>query len=510
MSRGGFALALAILLLLGLFTYRDMERTATAARDVDRTYMVLHKLDQVFSALKDAEAGQRGFVITGKEEFLKPYERSAGEIEQRLADLQELAGDTPQRQARIAEINRLVTRKLAQLRETVEIRKKKGYAAAKLMVVSGIGEELMDRIRITAEAARQEETDLLKDKAEARKAAVHRLRGAILGGGAASFALLLTAFMFLKNEIAARIRVEEELRKHQEGLEHLVAERTHDLAVTNSRLRRENAMRERAEADLKKSLEEVARSNRDLDLFASIASHDLRAPLNTITGFLDLLLRKYHGKLDDRARKYISFAVNGAERMNILLHDLYVYSQAGAEAKAFTTVDMEEVRQAAVRNLTHTIDENRAVVTSEVLPRVEGDEIQLVQLFQNLIGNAIKFRKEDTPPRIRISVSEEQEAHAWVVGVHDNGIGIDRASYERIFRAFERLHRAEQYPGTGLGLALCKKIVDRHGGRLWVESKPGAGSSFYFTLSKAAQAAEGDCRLHEVCAVPGTMDVQQG
>ncbi len=491
MANGGLALALIILLVLALFTWRDMENAAIAARDVDRTYMALHKLDQIFSDLKDAEAGQRGYVITGKEEFLKPYQRSVGEIEQRLADMRELTGNGSQRE-RINEISDLVADKLAQLKDTVEIRKTKGYDAAKQVVVSGIGEELMGRIRAAADAARIEETTFLNNKAEARRAAVRRLRGALIVGGIASFVLLLTAFIVLRNEIAARVLVEEELRKHQEGLEHLVAERTRDLAVTNSRLIHENAMREQAEVQLKKSLEEVAHSNRELDLFASIASHDLRAPLRTITGFLEMLAQKYRGKLDDKARGYIAFAVSGAERMNTLLHDLYVYSRIGTEAKQFAPVNLDAVLTAASNNLKRIIDENRAVIRSEALPRIEGDEMQLIQLFQNLVGNAIKFRKKEAAPTIRISVSGQQGMREWTVGIHDNGIGIDQAYYERIFRIFERLHRAEEYPGTGLGLALCKKIVDRHGGRMWVESKPGQGSSFYFTLPKS-EAAGGDC-----------------
>jgi signal transduction histidine kinase len=507
LSTGGLALALFILLVLAFLIQRDMDNAAGAARDVDRSYMVLHKLDRVFSDLKDVEAGQRGYVITGNEEYLQPLLRSDAEIERLFEDLRAGAGNDPQEQARLAEIRGLAAKKLAQIKETIDVRRTKGYRAAKQMVESGTGEELMDRIRAQVAAARSSEDMLLKDKSDARRIAVRRLRGAIAGGGTASFVLLLTAFIFLRNEIAARMAVEEELRKHRDGLEHLVVERTRDLAVTNSRLILENVKRKRAETELKKSLEDVARSNRELDLFASIASHDLRSPLRSIAGFLNVLARQYGATLDDRAREYIAFAVSGAERMNVLLHDLYVYSRIGIEAKQFSVVNLGAALNAAIDNLRQVIEENGAVITSDALPLVEADDTQLVQLFQNLVGNAIKFRKKDVAPVVRVSLAAEPGTGAWIVGVHDNGIGIAGHHCERIFRIFERLHRAEEYPGTGLGLALCKKIVDRHGGRIGVESRPGEGSSFYFTIPKITTAAGGNdpgcCSLRS-CADGGT------
>jgi light-regulated signal transduction histidine kinase (bacteriophytochrome) len=348
----------------------------------------------------------------------------------------------------------------------------------------------MDDVRTQIAGAHEEEIGLLHERSVARRLAAQRLVAAILAGGLLSLALLLTAFIFLRIEIMRRVRVEEELRIHQEDLEILVAERTRELASANCQLKEEIAMRERAEEELRKTMEELARSNRELDQFASIAAHDLQSPLRSVAGFLELLARRYEGKLDEKADGYIARALNGTKRMSALIHDLYAYARAGTQGKAPAPVDLDAMLRGAIDNLRENINENGAVLTWDELPRVEGDDTQLVQLFQNLIANAIKFRKKDTPPSIRVSA--EQRRDEWVFGVHDNGIGIEPRFYERVFVMFQRLHSYDAYPGTGLGLALCKRIVERHGGRIWIESRPAEGSSFYFTIP--VRRAEADAR----------------
>ncbi len=233
-------------------------------------------------------------------------------------------------------------------------------------------------------------------------------------------------------------------------------------------------------AELKKTMDELARSNKDLEQFAYAVSHDLQEPLRTVGSYVDLLAEKYKGKLDEKADKYISYTIDGANRMSTLINDLLAYSRVGTRGKQFAPVEMSSVFKKAAGNLNKAIDEGHAVVTSDQLPQVFGDESQLVQLLQNLIGNAIKFRKKDVQSRIHISA--ERKGDQWVFGVHDNGIGIEPGFQERIFTVFQRLHTREEYPGTGIGLAICRRIVERHEGRIWVESKPGEGSTFYFTL----------------------------
>ena len=237
--------------------------------------------------------------------------------------------------------------------------------------------------------------------------------------------------------------------------------------------------RKKAEEILNLKLEELARSNEELEQFAYVSSHDLQEPLRMITSYLQLLQRRYQGKIDDKADKYIYFAVDGASRMQNLINDLLEFSRVTTRAREPEPTDSEFVLNQVLSNLEIYIKENKATVSHDSLPEVMADSTQLVQVFQNLIANGIKFHSEEAP---KIHISAEKKASEWVFSVQDNGIGIDPQYSEKIFEVFKRLHEKEEYPGTGIGLAICKKIVERHGGRIWVESELGKGSTFYFTL----------------------------
>jgi light-regulated signal transduction histidine kinase (bacteriophytochrome) len=256
-------------------------------------------------------------------------------------------------------------------------------------------------------------------------------------------------------------------------------------AIANAQLFSE---RKRAEEALREKTEELARSNRDLEQFAYVASHDLQEPLRMVTSYVQLLAKRYRGKLDSDANEFVSFAVDGALRMWKLINDLLTYSRVGARGKELEPNDCETVLDQSLNNLKVAIEENGAVVTHDPLPTVMADNPQLVQLFQNLIGNAIKFRGNELP---RVHVSASRNGSAWIFSVCDNGIGIAPEYAKRIFIIFQRLHSREKYPGTGIGLSICQKIVERHGGRIWVESEVGKGAAFYFTLpaSKGEQAS---------------------
>ena len=248
------------------------------------------------------------------------------------------------------------------------------------------------------------------------------------------------------------------------------------VAIYNRRLVLE---REETAKELTRYAAELERSNQELRDFAYVASHDLQEPLRMVASYVQLLQRRYQGQLDERADLYIHYAVDGATRMRTLINDLLAYSRVGTQAKQFTTVDCNVILQQALKNLSITIEENEAVVTCDELPVVRGDDSQLMLLFQNLIGNALKFKAEERP-EVKINVVEQNGD--WLFSVQDNGIGINEAAAERIFVIFQRLHHKREYPGTGLGLAICKKIVERHSGRIWVESSAGAGAIFYFTI----------------------------
>lgn len=285
-----------------------------------------------------------------------------------------------------------------------------------------------------------------------------------IGALAASFngmaADLKESYEELTDEIATRRKAEEEVREHRDKLEEKVRERT---------------------AELEEAMEDLSRSNAELEQFAYVASHDLQEPLRMVASYTELIKQKYRGRMGDEADEFIDYAVDGAVRMQQLINDLLTYSRVGSHGTAFEPVDMNEVYRKTVLNLKASIDEKNAIVTRGDLPVIQADAAQMTQLLQNLIANAIKFNKETLP---RVEVTGTRKENDWLFAVEDNGIGVEPRYAERIFRIFHRLHGHGKYKGTGIGLALCQRIVERHGGRIWVESDPARrqGSTFYFTI----------------------------
>jgi len=294
-----------------------------------------------------------------------------------------------------------------------------------------------------------------------------------------------------------KARLYEETKRAQTALE----KKAEELARSNidlQRLAQENKLAkeklQKANSVLTVQAAELVRSNTELEQFAYVASHDLQEPLRMVASYVQLLARRYKGKLDTEADEFIGFAVDGSKRMQELINALLAYSRIGTKGKEFEPTDCEAVFATTLKNLQIAIDDGQASITHDPLPTVIGDATQLGQLFQNLIGNAIKFRGNQRP---NVQVSAERNGKEWLFAFRDDGIGIDPEYSERVFVIFQRLHSKEEYPGTGIGLALCKKIVQRHGGRIWVESVPGKGSTFRFTIptsnhGKGNEAAKGD------------------
>jgi signal transduction histidine kinase len=276
-----------------------------------------------------------------------------------------------------------------------------------------------------------------------------------------------------------RRKAEEEVKKYQEHLEEMVKERTAQLRTTNERLQQEIADRKETEEELKKISDELARSNADLQHFAYAVSHDLQEPLRVIEGFIKLLEKRYQNKLDAKAKEFIGYTIEGVQRMRALISDLLEYSRVGTSGIDIKLTDFSEAVERAVFNLKTAVEETGAMIIYDPLPTVGADAIQMSRLFQNLIGNALKFRGKEAP---NIRISAERNENGWIFSVQDNGMGIDRPDLERIFAVFQRLHTREEYPGTGIGLAICKRIVERHGGKIWVRSEKGKGSTFCFTI----------------------------
>ena len=285
----------------------------------------------------------------------------------------------------------------------------------------------------------------------------------------------LTGYSRITRDLTDRRRDEEQLRRLNVELEAKVNERTRELALRNQELIR--------------SIKELKRSNEELEQFAYVASHDLQEPLRMVANYTQLLARHYQGQLDEEADEFIGYAVEGAKRMQVLINDLLFFSRVGTRAKVFEPVDLDEVLESTLHDLEMAIEESGARVTCDDLPVVLGDKSQIGQLLLNIIGNAIKFRGA-VPPVVHVSAQRSDEG--WQIAVTDNGIGIAPEHQQRIFVIFQRLHARTEYEGTGIGLAVCKRIVERHGGRITVDSAPGEGSRFSFTL----QSAEAEIATH--------------
>lgn len=252
------------------------------------------------------------------------------------------------------------------------------------------------------------------------------------------------------------------------------------MAVVRSALRsrlRQYLVRDQFQ-ERERLLGDLEQSNRELQGFAHVVSHDLQEPLRMVSSYLQLLEKKYRGRLDEKADTYINFAVDGARRMQSLIEGLLNYSRIGSAE--FDWVDTNQTFADAVANLATAIRESHGEVRCGVLPSVWGDATQMLQLFQNLIANGVKYRKPGVPPRIVVSAAQGQ--NEWVFSVRDNGIGMKKEDHETVFQMFRRLHTKDEYSGTGIGLASCKKIVEQHQGRIWVESSPGEGTTIFFTI----------------------------
>jgi signal transduction histidine kinase len=458
----GLATAFAILLLVAALSYTSFVRNIEDRRWVAHTHLVLEKLDSLQIQLIDAETGQRGYIISGEASYLEPYNNGLGQIHQSFKELRDLTADNAAQQRSLDHLEPLIASKLAELQDRIDTRRKEGLAAAVAAVGEGSGKQLMDQIRVLVAAMKREEDRLLLQRSSELETSSLGTRVIIVIGEALGFLFLAAAGFVIQQEMRRRASAEQEVRALNKDLERRVAERTAELA-------------ERAQ--------DLERSNMELQQFAYVASHDLQEPLRTIASFTQLLAKRYHDKLDDKAREFINFAVDGSKRMQTLINDLLAYSRVGTQGKPFAPTRCDAVLDRILKNLKTGIESSGAVITHDPLPIVMGDEVQLAQLFQNLLTNAMKFRGANVP---RIHISAAPDGAKWKIMVRDNGIGISPEHHDRIFVIFQRLHTKTQFPGTGIGLAISKKVAERHGGRIWIEPSPGGGSTFCFTIADGA------------------------
>jgi signal transduction histidine kinase len=457
----GVATAFAMMVFIGVLAYRTILRGREDIRWVTHTHLVLEELDALRSNLIDAETGQRGFILTGDPPYLDPYTDALGHVQQSMKSVRELTSDNPVQQSNVDRLEPIVAAKLAELKALIEIRKRTTLDTAAQGVREGSGKLYMDRIRTVIADMTEEEHRLLADRMREANASSARAAAVIVIGNALALFFLSVAGIVIFQEMGQRSRAEQEVRSLNTDLERRVAERT---------------------AELVERAQDLARSNSELQQFVYVASHDLQEPLRMVASFTQLLAKRYESKLDGDAREFIGYAVDGAKRMQTLISDLLAYSRVGTQGKPFESTRCDAVLDRVLKSLQLAIEDAGAVIARDPLPAVLGDPVQLTQLFQNLLTNAIKFHGKK-PPRVQISV--ERDGASWKISVRDNGIGISSEHADRIFVIFQRLHTKAEYPGTGIGLAICKKIVERHGGRIWAEPSPGGGSTFCFTIPVA-------------------------
>ncbi len=445
-----------------------------------------------YNALVNEETGVRGYAITRQQDFLQPYNLGSSDAPADERMLRNLAAPYPVLRA---ELKIMLDR--ADLWHNQ-------FAVPSIAAIKGGGQ-----VSVAQEQTGKTEFNAFRSavktfKAEASEeqtAALKRLHGAIR---VTIIEAILVGLLIIATAIAAWIgltlwirRPLESLRKEAQTV--AAGDLKHEVVMSGSREIRELAadvegMRRQLIATLDEAsfkASELQRSNRELEQFAYVASHDLQEPLRKVASFCQMLESRYADQLDERARQYIAFAVDGAKRMQGLINDLLAFSRVGQPGAAFRPVDLNEAAGQAVSEIEAAIEDSDATITVDHLPTVTGDRTLLIQLFVNLMGNSIKFRRVDAPPVIRITA--ERKDDLWEFSCQDNGIGIEPAYRERVFVIFQRLHPRDAYPGTGIGLALCRKIVDFHGGTIWVDEHAQAtpGATIRWTLPAAAKPQGG-------------------
>jgi signal transduction histidine kinase len=477
-------------LLLAVFAYQTTSRYVDSVEGMLRTDLLVRTLDELFFAVQDAETGQRGYLLTGEPLYLAPFEKAKQRIGGKLVELKAMAQSNPVQRKGVEDLASTVALKMSELEETIRLKRESSLAAALAEVHTNRGQGYMDRIRSLVSQLRQQQTQALAWRVESTRRSQRQLELVLAIGVGTAFLLLFLSYRFLVLYSRERDQVELTIRNLNSALEARVKERTAELETQTKELEKRSA--------------ELARSNADLVQFAYVASHDLQEPLRMVGSYVGLLARRYRGRLDENADQYMQFAIDGANRMQALIQDLLAYSQAGTQALKKAPVPFSRVLEVVTNNLSIAIKESSATIRANSLPVVLGDESKLVLVLQNLVANAIKFHKPGMAPEI--NVTAHRRSDEWVLEVSDNGIGFDPKYSERIFQVFQRLHGVGKYPGNGIGLAISRRIVEHHGGRLWAESEPGKGATFFFTLPVATDRAalESDWRAQteRSCAEP--------
>jgi len=565
-----FGSAILALLVVGAMSFRGIAVSTESDRWVRHTHEVLEHLQSSLSAMQDVESSDRGFVITGNEQFLKSYGASIIRSQQEEIIIRNLTEDNPEQQQQISNLHRLADQKIRYAETVIGLRRAKGLEAASYSMRTSEGQRLMDEYQNVIRKMQDEELRLLVLRDADAKRRLGQTKAVLILGSVLGLLIATAAGWSVQRDSSGRILAEEALREgeerfrtlannisqlawmadekgyifwynqrwfdytgttleemagwgwqkvhHPDHVQQVVAKiskcfQSGDVWEDTFPLRGRDGNycwflsqavpirdpegkvfrwfgtntditeRKQSEEHLVKTVGELKRSNDELQQFAYVASHDLQEPLRMVASYTQLLAQRYKGRLDSDADEFIDYAVDGANRMQGLIQDLLAYSRAGTNGKALREISSEKALKVALTNLQATIEESGAVVTHDLLPSITTDETQLAQVFQNLVGNAIKYRSAKVP-KVHVTATKNG-GKEWIFSVRDNGMGIDPQYFERIFILFQRLHGRKDFKGTGIGLAISKKIVERGGGRIWVESQAEKGSTFYFALPES-------------------------
>ncbi|MFC8224880.1 ATP-binding protein [Streptomyces sp. NPDC057287] len=478
----------------GLVLSRISDRTTDL---VDRIQPARSASFQLQNALLDQETGVRGFALTGDTTFLEPYEAGRRAERERQERVRTLIGtDRPYAE----DLDRIE----AAAQQWRTLRAEPLIAAVRASGPTGASSAPILRSKADFDALRalyaeqQSHLDDARDRARAELDDARTTRDRVLIALVIGFVLAVVSIGLLLHRVVGRPLAEltaasDRVRSGAFGSRIEVRGPSDVTAVAAAaedmrrRLVAELADSQERETLLAEQTVELRRSNSELEQFAYVASHDLQEPLRKVASFCQLLEKRYSKELDDRGRQYIDFAVDGAKRMQVLINDLLTFSRVGRVQQSWKPVDLESSLDRALSNLTLAVEESGAtVVREDALPELLGDSTSLTMVWQNLIGNAIKFRRTDVP--CRITVGCVQEGEDWHLTVADNGIGIAPEFADKVFVIFQRLHARDEYEGTGIGLSLCRKIVEFHGGRIWLDPEPAEGTLFHFTLPVLPEA----------------------
>ena len=459
-----FSIACILVLLNGYISLSAIISLSENNSRVVDSFEVIQSADAVLVALIDAETGQRGFIITGEDRYLEPYYLGLRNLDESFARMSNLSAGEPAQAERIAALEKVARSRMSILAANIERFRQSGRAGA-------ASTELLDPGKREMDAARTLIAEFLADERLRLEA---RTQNSVRSGKSAAFtvvaanlfalALLGVIYFLVPRYLAERKRAEHALRASNEFLEQRVKERTSELDESN---------------------QELERSNRELQDFAFVASHDLQEPLRKIQAFGDRLVTKHGPELSEQGRDYLGRMQSAAGRMHTLINDLLTFSRVTTKAQPFEPCDLDQIATEVLNDLEVRLQDNNAHLEIDTLPTIDADPLQMRQLLQNLIGNAIKFHRPGVPPIIKIkgTLAEGPDGRETLtLTVADNGIGFDEKYLDRIFTPFQRLHGRDAYEGTGIGLAVCRKIVERHGGTLTAESTPGKGSTFVATL----------------------------